>query len=170
MLSLLTQPTSASVNILTYDVFGKKSDRICVADAPRRAAATPEQINEMIASIEDNTRQIYILAKEKNKIAEKIAASLDFLRLSKRYLSQDQIGSFANFSNISEKKSRTLKQVLQEIDTLKSLDTVKRELLHTNSDLNLVYDELEAILELQRRALGCLEDIISSGKALMQLF
>ena len=170
MLSLLTQPTTARVNILTYDVFGKKSDRIYVVDAPRCAAATPDHINEMIASIEDNTRQIYIMAKEKNKIAEKIAANLDFLRLSKRYLSHEQIESFASFSNISERNSRTLRQVLQEIDALKSLDAVKRELLHTNSDLNLVYDELEAILELQRRALGCLEDIIGSGKALMRLF
>ena len=170
MLTLLTQTPSASVNILTYEVFGRKSDRIYVVDAPRKTAATPDHINDMIASIEDNTRQIYILAKEKNKMAEKIAANLDFLRLSKKYLSHEQIGSFASYSNISERNSQTLRHVLQEIDTLKSLEAVKRELLHTNTDLDLVYDELEAILELQRRALSCLEDVISSGKALMELF
>ncbi|MCL2852376.1 MAG: hypothetical protein FWE20_04980 [Defluviitaleaceae bacterium] len=168
MLSILTQPSFASVETITYDLLGRKSD-LYVVNTPRHTAATPDRINQMIASIEDNTRQIYTLAKEKSKIAEKIAANLDFLRLSKKYLSREQIGSFVSFSGISEKNSHTLKQVLQEIDTLKSLDAVKRELLHTNTDLDLVYGELEAILDLQRSALRCFEDVLISGRELMQL-
>ena len=169
VLSLITQPSTAGMNIPTYDAIGGKSDRMYVVNTPNHAVATPNHINDMIASIEDNTRQIYTLAKEKSKIAEKISASLDFLRLSKKYLSREQIDSFTSFSNTSERNSRTLKQVLQEIDKLKSLDTVKRELLHTDSDLDLVYCELEAVLELQRFAQRCLEDVLSSGKALMRL-
>ena len=138
--------------------------------APASAYAAPHHnIDEMIASIEDNTRQIYIHAKEKSKIAQKISASLDFLRLSRKYLSREQIESFTNFSNISEQNSHTLKQVLQEIDTLQPLDTVKRELLHNDPDLNLVYVELESMLRLQRTALSCLKDVLNSGRAFMML-
>jgi len=139
------------------------------ASAVTMPPADPARINEMIASIEDNSRQIYILAKEKNKIAEKISATLDFLRLSKKYLTRDQIDSFTNFSATSQCKALALRQTLSELDTLKPLDTVRRELLHNNSDLSLVYSELDAMLLLQRTALGCLEDVLDSARSLMRL-
>ncbi|MCL2617333.1 MAG: hypothetical protein FWD96_06790 [Defluviitaleaceae bacterium] len=142
---------------------------IVLGDSPRNVAATPSHINEMIASIEDNTREIYIRMREKSKMSERISASLDFLRLSKKYLSREQIESFTMFSDISEKNSRSLKHIMLEIAAIKSLDAVKKELLHTNTDLDLVYDKLGSVIELQRSALSCLRDVLRSGEGLLGL-
>jgi hypothetical protein len=140
-----------------------------VVNAFGRAGVTSDNINAMITSIEDNTREIYLLMRARSKLTEKVSASLDFLRLSRRYLSRKQIESFARFTSVLENNSTTLGELLVEIATLKSLDAVKKELLHTNTDLNLVYNELNSVLELQQRALFCLEDIQEAGDDLLRL-
>ena len=135
----------------------------------RLATATPSRINDIIASIEDNARNICNLVKEKSKSAEKISANLDFFRLTRQCLSCEQITSFASFSKISTKDSHMLKATLREIAALRSLSTIKKELLHTHTDLDLVYNELQIIFDLQCDALSYLEEILNSSDQLLKL-
>ena len=128
--------------------------------------STSSCIHEKLSCIEDNSRKISSLTKKKQKNTEKISATLDFLRLSKKYLSTTQIESFVKFSAISEASSHTLRGITKQLDTLES--TAKDTLLHTDTATSLVHNKLNAVISLQQFALSCLENIISLGDTLLQ--
>ena len=124
--------------------------------------------HEILSIIESNSHRISWLTKQKNKRAVKISATLDFLRLSKRYLSGTQIVTFVKFSAVSEASSYTLQNIAKQIDELKALGTVRDALLHNSTDIDPVHSELHELLTLQHTAIDCLENLITVSNALLQ--
>ena len=133
-----------------------------------KPSSTPACIHEILVSIEDNTRKISTLTKKKQKNAEKISATLDFLRLSKKYLSETQIESFVKFSTVSEASSHILPGITKQLDTLEStiISTAKGALIHTDNDPD--HDKLSILISLQQFTLSCLENVIISGDMFLQ--
>ena len=135
-----------------------------------KPSPTPACVHEMLASVEGNTRKIASLTKLKNKHTEKISATLDFLRLSKKYLSEPQIEAFVKFAAISKINSSILPNITKQPDAAEAaaVTAAKEALLHTNADLDFVYGKLSALAASQQSVLGCLENIISFGDKLLQ--
>jgi len=120
----------------------------------------------MLVSIEDNAYKIASLTKTKNKLAEKISATLDFLRLSKKYLSESQIESFVKFSTVSEASSHILLGITKQLDTLET--TAKNTLIHNDTDLDQVHNKLSSLISLQQFALNSLENVIILANTFLQ--
>ena len=131
-----------------------------------KPSSTPACIHEMLVSIEDNAYKIASLTKTKNKLAEKISATLDFLRLSKKYLSESQIESFVKFSTVSEASSHILLGITKQLDTLET--TAKNTLIHNDTDLDQVHDKLSSLISLQQFALNSLENVIILANTFLQ--
>ena len=127
------------------------------------------RVSEMITLIEDNTRHIATLTRQKNKNSERVSAQLDFLRSTKRYLSEEQIEAYVGFAVVSNFGSGKLREILIQIHKRKDLENVKRQLLNSQTDFGLVLGDLLEIARYQREAIQCLEDIISSGESVVSL-
>lgn len=127
-------------------------------------------VGDIISIIEDNTRNIAILTRKRIKRGERISARLDLLRSTKRYLTQAQVEAYATFSMTSANEGRNIKEFMEEVDKLKSLPNVKRQLLNSDTDFSSVMEDLEEVAKYQKEIISALTNIIdSANNALMLL-
>ncbi len=172
MLSLLSRPSVLSISYLAYEVFKNENKIVYVIKSnndEKNFIKLPKSIDNMLVEVEDNTRNISLLLKERTKVVNKIETNLDFLRYAKINLNEKQVDSFASFVSYSGEQGLKLKQTLQKIESLKSLKNVKKELLHNDADYSLVYNELEQLNNYQFEAIACLNGIISAGENVLNI-
>lgn len=124
---------------------------------------TTFQIGDMITTIEDNSRHISLLNRQRNKRAERISANLDLLRRTKKHLSQEQVQVYATYSLASAQQDTRLRLIMAEIDKRKGLPNVRRQLLNPDTDFAAIYTDLEEVAAYQREAIAALSSILQSA-------
>lgn len=171
VVSLLSRPSVMNFALWAYDALNKDNKIICVlkSDDDNFDPQTAREIDGMLVSIEENTRDITGLLKEKNKVLGKLETTLDLKRYAKEFLDDNQMDQYARFMSYVDVEKQELRKSLQKIDDAKYLSDAKNELLHTDVDYEFVYNELQTINKYQNEAINTLNGMIAQGTDVLNL-
>ena len=174
VLTLLSRPVAIKIDYIAYEILRsqtqimqtlKKGDIVKNLHSDEEGEA--DKIEELIANIDSNTRSIMGLLKEKNKVVGQLETSLDIRAYAKKTLDEAQIQKLSAFSALYSEKGEALRNSLQKIEEKQNLNLVKKEILHTDSDLNYIYKELKELSDYQDEALYSLQSIVLSGAEIL---
>lgn len=166
VLSLLSRPTCESIKYAAYDVFKEKNQIICVIkkDIQGLGKEDTKEIDNVMKDIEYQSRNIKSLLKEKNKVFGKIQTALDLRVYSKKPMSENEIDNFNAFTGFYEQERSVLTETFKKIDYAKELTVAKNEMLHKDTDYDLILKELSEINKYQGDAIHSLNKMIEYGE------
>ena len=164
MTTLVSRPSMLTARRLLGEWFTREE-----IAKPSDTQVPTEAINAMMAAICGGAGGLLALLKKKANVYAQIQAKLDLLRHAKVSLTEEQIRSFSKLMAASGEKSAELSHTMQKIRANKDLKSVKKELLHSDADYDLVLNELSALYHLQQAAIVTLESIIEDGHGMLVL-
>lgn len=163
--SLLSHPSLLRFDAIAYEIL-KSQQKIIYAIQKEKAPDESEikKIEDSLAAIGDNSREITELMKDKKKTVAKIQTALDLKAYTRSSMNEEQIALFRTFHSNMNEEASILQEALQKIDNKKDLALAKKEILHTNADYELIYRELNEIAEHQRDVVFSLNNMIDCGQ------
>ncbi len=173
VVTFLSSTQILDASSIGYD-FLKGSSRVVYAGVLQPGNIIKEEFSSTDVSfalngIQENSRTMEYLIKERSSAVAKIETRMDFLRHAKKSLTEEQINGFAKFMESYEKSDKELKQVLDFINSKKYLTDAQKEILKEKSDCNIVCGELSQILNSQTTAIVNLNSIISEAGTVVEL-
>jgi hypothetical protein len=164
VVSLLSRPAIFNVEYLAYQVLKAQSQIICVIKkSDEDETEDVKDINKILTDIDENSRCITSLLKEKRKLVDKIQTRMDLLAYTKTTLNEFQIISFAEFSAIYKNENMALHNTMTKIEDNKEITKVKKEFMKKESDTNFIYNQLKEIMNYQLEAMQTLRSIVLSA-------
>lgn len=170
VVSLLSGPAAVKVNLYAYELIKNQHQIIYVLKKnvdPRDKITKAADVDEAMKALEQNTRTIKTLLKDKNRIVGKIQTALDLRAYAKSPLDESQVNAFADFTALYAEEGGQLQDALTYIDDNKDLMTAKKEILHNQTDYEVVLREINAISDSQSNAIDRLTNIIGAGEAVL---
>lgn len=166
MVSMLTAPPSADLNYMAYLALRNQIRIVFVDDA--YAKATPEDVNQAMAGMEENAELITYLLRERAATLSKIEARMDVLSHARISLSEEQISGYAAFMINYRKNTRDFGLLIETMEGRKNLNIVQKEIMNENTDYNQIINQLGEIISAQSHAIDSLSMTICEGQALLE--
>jgi hypothetical protein len=171
LVTLVSRSATADVAKIAYEIFHNESRVTCVV---KHKTATDEaqkkqDINDAMVLMEDGTRHISRLLKERRSLYADIQERFASASRARASFDEGQIERFAAFTALSESQNTTIREYLTRINSQKDLNAVKKELLHNNADYDLILNELDVFNDFQNETSSLLENVIAEGRAFMEL-
>ena len=166
MVSMLTAPPPADLNYMAYLALRNQIRIVFVDDA--HATKTPEDVNQAMAGMEENSRLITYLLRERAAILSKLEARMDILSHSRIPLDEKQITGYAEFMFNYRKNARDFSQLLETVEGSKNLNIVQKEIMSESTDYNQIISQLGEIISAQNHAINNLSLTICEGEALLE--
>jgi len=127
------------------------------------------KIDELIGVIDDKSRSLINLLRERTKILDRIQTLLDFRAYTKKPFNETQLNLFTSFTGFYYQEAGALQSALKQIDTEKELTAAKKELLLKEGNYTAVIDELTSFSDNLSNAIITLREIIDVGNHTLQL-
>jgi len=166
MVSMLTAPPTADLNYMAYLALRNQIRIVFVDDA--RATATPEDIDQAMAGMEENSRLITYLLRERVTTLGKLEAKMDILSHARIPLNEEQMARYATFMSNYRKSARDFSLILKAVEGGKNLNIIQKEIMSENTDYNQIMGQLGEIISAQNQAIDNLSQTICEGETLFK--
>jgi len=166
MVSMMTAPPSADLNYMAH-LAPRNQIRIVFVD-DSGAQATPEDIDQAMAGMEDNSKLITYLLRERAATLSKLEARMDVLGHARIPLDDRQITEYAAFMSDYRRSARNFSLLLKAVEGGKNLSIVQKEIMNENTDYNQIMGQLGEIISTQVKAIDNLSLTICKAQTLLE--
>ena len=167
MVSMLTAPPPADLNYMAYLALRNQIRIVFVDDAS--AQATPEDVDQAMAGMEENSRLMTYLLRERAAVLSKLDARMGLLSHAKIPLDEGQIANYVGFMSNYRENAQEFNSLLKTVEGRENLKNVQKEIMNENTDYNEIMNQLGEIISAQNQAIGNLSLTICEGEALLEL-
>jgi hypothetical protein len=167
VIALLSKPSVLKVDYLAYEIFKIQSNIIKVITKEfenKEKQDITRDINDLLIDNDDNTRTITSLIKEKNFTSGKIKTMMELKAMAKIPFEEKQITGFTAFTNQYSLLSKSISDNLKKIESKKDLRMVTSEILHNDSSLDIIFNELKEINEIQWETIQDLNSVVDCAE------
>lgn len=127
------------------------------------------EIDYLLAEIDNNSFKLTSLLKERKALTAKVDETIKEKATNKQRLTVEQVAAYQKYADVSYKKNIDVLACLNRIDDNKKLSNAENQLLHNNTDYNVIYDDIEQIRQAQMEAIVKLSDIVAVSNETLKL-
>lgn len=172
MFTLASSPITKADHI-AYGIYKAQNQMISVIKKyqynENAEEAETTKIDNLLSSIDDNSKNINRLLKEKNNLKGKIDTVMDLYSYSKTALTNEQMNRFKKYNDLFQKENSNLKENLNKLKDDKYIKNLSNQILKNNYDYSKIYNSLENINTYQKKAIINLNALINESKLTLQI-
>lgn len=170
VVSLLTSPHPIDLNYMAYLALKNQNKVMYVQFInDEDTEAKPGDIDQAMAGMEENSRTITSLLKERSAALTKLEAKMDLLSHAGVTLNGEQMTNYAEFMSKYHEDAIEFNGLLKSMEGAKNLNIVQKEILNEDTDYNLVIDQLNRIIDTQHLAIDNLSRTVLEGETLLEM-
>lgn len=123
-----------------------------------------DNIDALMSDISKNNINLNNLLVKKNELIDKVQNLMELNSQSKKYLTEEQIDKFVEFTSRYNSEKEILQNNLELIFEGTYMNSVQQDVLNSSIDYDLIIAKLTNLTYNQDKAINILEELISLGE------
>lgn len=170
MVSLISSPIT-KIDYVAYELYKTQSQIISALKKYQEfeEEVSMDNVDSILYSIDDNSKKITNMLKEKNNLSKKIDTVMDLYVYAGKRLSNKQLKNYQSYNKFYLKESQILQNNLKFIKNEQNFKNLTNKILLNNENYSNIYKELIEIKNYQVKAIHNIDNLIKKSKQILNV-